>query len=805
MILSYFKYAFRNLIKQRGRTLINLFGLSFSIACVVIIYLYSTWEFSYNDYHENNDRIYRMYSSLNPVNEEKFFSPFQPEGMAAALKEKVPGIEYTCRLKSTAAWIGVEDELFRERIGFVDSTFFDIFSFEIIAGDRNNPLSILKSVVLTESVARKIFGDSLTSFNDVIGKSIEFPEDPPFNQYEVTAVIADPPKNTSFKWSVLIPFVNARVYPRSNDFTGDTYIYVMLDEANDLERLEKTSQTLVEEFHGETLERMIQMGFLASNEHHFTYHFKKFRDLYLGSEGFEGSYEYTGNRKSIYILCSIAILILLIACFNYVMISIGSSLNRLGDFGIMNVVGARRWQILIQFVIESFVLTLISLLLGIILAEQILPLFNRMSQGHLQFILYKDGRNFVFLALILLFIVLSTSLYIGLYLLRKSSPLRFLRKEMLSVRRNGVARISVVLQFFIAIILLISGGVILKQLSYMVNQDVGFDRQNLVVIPVDFSREKILTLKEKILESPHVLNVSMSDRSFISGSSSTAMKNKKGDLVQVRFLRVDADYIETLGLQLIKGRDFFKDEPIDSNNNVVINESFERNLGLEDPIGEHVKLESDDAQEVTVIGVVKDFHFDSMHDEIQGVMLHIYPRNSIWYLFVKTDKDVAAVLKHSEKVWKEVVPEFSWDYSFMSDNLESQYRNEDRWSRIVAYAAMIAILLSCLGLMGISGLLVARRFKEVGIRKAHGATVNQIIVLLNMELLKWVLVAYLLACPAAWFIMRRWLQDFAFHTLLSWWIFVLAGFAAILISIFTITFQIYRVARQNPVNALRYE
>jgi putative ABC transport system permease protein len=209
---------------------------------------------------------------------------------------------------------------------------------------------------------------------------------------------------------------------------------------------------------------------------------------------------------------------------------------------------------------------------------------------------------------------------------------------------------------------------------------------------------------------------------------------------------------------------------------------------------------------VDIIGVVKDFHFDSMHDEIQAVMLHIFNYNNIWYLFVKAEENqLAAVLEHCEKVWKEVVPEFSWDYTFMSEILEEQYKDEDRWSRVIAYAAAIAILLSCLGLMGISGLLVARRFQEVGIRKANGASIGKIIVLLNTELLKWVMLAYVLACPAAWLAMRRWLQDFAYRTEISWWIFVLAGLAAILISVFTITLQIYRVARQNPVHALRYE
>jgi putative ABC transport system permease protein len=804
MIKSYFRYAFRNLVKQRGRTLINLIGLSFSMALVIIIYLYTTGELSYNNFHEKRDRVYRMYSGVDLLGEDRYYSPFQTAEMADALKEIIPGIERTCLLKSTAVFLGLEGELFHEHVGFVDSTFFDLFTYEFLAGDRATPLDHPKSVVLTESVAQKIFKDSLLSLNDIIGETLGFPENPPHNQYTITAVIADPPKNSSFKWTALVPYSNARVYPRSNDYIGDSFLYVMLDENNNAEQLELTAQILMDEFMTETLKKSAELGYISLDEHNFSYHFMPVSDLYLHSRDFEGDYERVGNMNAIYILCSIAILILLIACFNYVMISIGTALNRIGDFGLMNVAGAQRWQIMAQFVVESFLLTLISMLLGIIMAEQILPLFNKLANEELRFTLYGSGVNFLFLLGILMFIVLSTSAYIGLYLLRRSSPIRFLRKEMLSVRRNGVARVSVVLQFFIAIVLLISSGIILKQLNYMTKHEVGFDRQDMVVIHVDFAMSKVNALKEKILESPHVKGVTMSDRSFVSGSSSQSLRNKEGEATTIRFLRVDHDYIGTLSLELIEGRNFEEGENTDTIPNVVVNETMVSALGLKDPIGERVVLGSDGTA-VNIIGVVRDFHYDSMKDDIEPLMLHSFDYNTIWYLFVKADDNMAAVLEHCEKVWMEVVPEFNWEYTFMDENLEMQYTDEDRWSRIIAYASVIAILLSCLGLMGISGLLVARRFKEVGIRKANGATVRQVIVLLNRDLLKWVLVAYVLACPAAWFVMKQWLQDFAYRTQISWWIFALAGLAALLISVLTITLQIYRVARQNPVNALRYE
>ncbi len=803
MIWNYIKYAIRNLVKQKGRTLINILGLSFGIACVIIIYLYSSRELSYNNFHENRERIYRMYMGVNTLVEDKMYATYFPAGMSAAFKEKVPGVEKSCRLRSTGAWIGIGDQLFYENIGFTDSSFLEMFSFPVIAGDPVNPLSFPQSIILTETVADKFFGDSIADYSEIIGIGIEFPQDAP-NVYTITAVVNDPPDNNSFRWTVLVPYDNSRHYPQCNNIFGNTSIYMMLDEQNDWKRAEETAQSLIEEFHGEDLETLVHYNYIAETDNNFRYLLQPLKDMYLGSEGFSSCYESTGNKKSIYILFSIAALILLIACFNYVMITIGSSLNRIGDFGLMKIAGARSWQIMGHFISESFLLTLLSLFLGMILAEQLLPLFNRLAQEDLQYTLYRDMENFVFLGLVLLFIVLATSSYIGIYLLRKSQPLRFLRKEHLSIRRNGVARISVILQYLIAISLMISSGVIMKQLNYMVNQDVGFRCENLLVLEVDFPLKKVLTLKEKLLQSPHVTDVSMSDRSFVSGSSSTALKNSSGETITLRFLRVDQDYVSALGLELLVGRNFFRDETINDNYNVIVNEVFVQSMGIEDPVGKQVYIESNDIT-ITIIGVVRDFHFDSMHDEIQPVMLHLFPYNSIWAVFVKIGEDTPSALRDVEKAWNEIVPEYNYNYGFMADNLEKQYKNEDRWSRIIAYSAAIAIFLSCLGLMGISGLLVARRFKEVGIRKANGATVGQVIILLNMNILKWVLVAFLIASPAAYFIMKRWLQNFAFRTEISWWIFALAGLAAVSISILTISFQIYRAASRNPVNALRYE
>jgi putative ABC transport system permease protein len=804
MFWNYLKIAFRNLIKQKFRSLINILGLGFGVACCILIYMYDKMEYSYNNFHKNKQHIYRVCYSYTEANGNKSFSPFQPYDLARGFKEKIPGVLQSCGLRSTKAWIGDKEELFNEEVGFTDSSFLDMFTFPILAGNHVNPLKDPQSVVLTRSVVNKIFGYSIENLDSIIGKSILFPQPAP-NDFIITAILEDPPENNSFRWTLLIPYANAMYYPQCNNAFGNTSVYILLDPKTDVREAEKTSQSLIETYHRERINQLVHYGFLADVENNFNYFLQPMEKLYLYSADYSSCYEKSGNLHVLYILSSIAVLILLIACFNYVMLTIASTMNRMKDLGMMNVVGAQKVQIFQHFISESFILTVISIFIGILLADQMLPVFNRLADKHLTFTLFNEWENYVFLIIILLFIVFSTSLYVGIFILRKDQPLKFLRKEILTLKHHNFTRYFIIFQYLITIILLICTGVIIKQLHYMLQEDVGFNKENIIVLQVDFNYQKVLTLKDKLLQYSHIVAVSMSDRDFMSGRSSDDIKNKKGELVETRFLRIDPDYLKTFGIELIDGRNFTANEPIQDNYNVIVNEAFVRAFELETPVGEIIPVQPDEIN-ATIIGVVHDFHFDSMHDEIMPVMLIVFPFNSIWAVFVRIDgKDIPAALDQIKNAWNEVVPEYTLDYSFLSDNLDKQYSNEGRWSKVTAIAAVIAIFLSCLGLLGISGLLVARRTKEVGLRKANGASVFQIITLLNTDILKWVIVSFIIACPAAWFIMNRWLRDFAYRTPISWWIFVLAGLSTLVITLLTISWQSWKAARQNPVDTLRYE
>jgi putative ABC transport system permease protein len=344
---------------------------------------------------------------------------------------------------------------------------------------------------------------------------------------------------------------------------------------------------------------------------------------------------------------------------------------------------------------------------------------------------------------------------------------------------------------------------IVKQLNYLREESVGFNDKNVLVLHVDFEYNKIQLLKDKFKQHPSVLHVTSGDRNFISGSSSSGIKNKEGELIDTRFLRVDQNYLNTLGLELVRGRNFIEGNKSDWNYGIIVNERFVKEYRLKDPVGELI-INSGDT--MRVVGVVKDFHFDSMKDDIDPLLLHMFPYNNIWYIFARlAPENIQQTLETLNNEWNEIVPEYTFDYEFLNNILDEQYENEERWSKITGIAAFIAIFLSCLGLLGISSLLVSKRVKEIGIRKVNGATTINILLLLYKDILKWVGLAFLIASPLAWYIINKWLQNFAYHTGISWWIFILAGAIAILISVLTISWQSVRASRINPVECLRYE
>lgn len=804
MIKHYFKLSFRNLTKHLFHSLINIFGLGLGIATCIVIFIYVKNETSFDGFHKDSDQIYRVVSRHVWASGEVGFSPLQPYEIAEGFKDDIPSVEYALGFRKADAWIGFGKKMFRETIGFTDPDFFEIFSYPFIAGDQKTAFENLHSVIITRELADKMFGDSIPEYTDMIGQFIEFPQSPP-NLFMVSGIIENIPENTSLKFDALVPFLNCSNYPSSNNDFGANSVYLKLNEKGSLDEIVKTINSLVDKYRGDKLEELVHYGSLMDSENNFEFLLQPLNDVYLHSSHLTFSYELKGNARSTYILSIIALIILAIACINYVMLTIGKSMDRLKEMGIMKIMGAHRRQIVGQYLSESFILVLLAIIIGTALAEQLLPLLNVMTGKSLVFSFYREPGSYFFLLLILVFIVLITSGYISFSLFRHSNPLSILRNKISFGKRSRFVRTFVILQYFISIALMITTGIITRQLDYMIKKPVGYDQENVVVLSVDFPISKTLLFKEKLDSYPAIQSVSMSDRNFVRGASSLSIRTKNGELIETRILRIDTDYLETLRLELIRGRDFSPEHRDDSTIAVIVNETFVKDFELDDPVGEMIYIDAFEAS-ISILGVVKDFHYDSMKESIMPLMMSVANLNSIWFVFARIDsRNISGAMEQIHEAWNEIVPEYQIEYTFLGTSLEEQYSDEKRWSKITAYSAFIAIFLSCLGLLGLTGLLVSKRTKEISIRKVNGARILDIILLINREFQVWVFAAFILACPIAFYIMHKWLQNFTYKLPIAWWIFALAGLIAISIALMTVTWGSWRYARKNPSDTLHYE
>ena len=803
MIKHYLKLSIRNLVRQWFHSIINILGLGFGIACCILIFIYVQHETGYNMFHENRDNIYRVTSRYVEESGEVGFTSFQPHSIVEGYKDDIPEVERSSVYRHTQTWIRFGEKNFYEQLAFVHPDFLKMFSFPVIEMQSDSILERPQSVVISKEVADKLLSDTIPDYSDLIGQSIRFPQPPP-NEYTIEGIIENLSDISSFRFTVLVPFPNCQYYPRSNNEFGSNSVYVQLKNKEMLEQAEKTANSLNDKYFDETIAELVHFGSLSDSEDNFAIRFQPLKDIYLNSSHLSWGYEITGSRQNTIILSVIALIILTIACINYIMLAVGQSIERLKEMGIMKILGAHKTQIIRHFISESFLLVFLALFLGIVFAEQLLPAFNNLAHKDLSFSLYKDWFGLLFLVGILLIIIFSTSSYVGFFLLRHSNPLSILKNEISIGKRYRFARTFVILQYFISIVLMITTGIIVRQMNYMLNQPVGFDKENVVVLAVDFPISKTMLLKDKLLQYPLIKNVTTSDRNFIAGSSSNEVKSQKGELISTRILRIDPDYADALRLELIEGRDFLPHHMDDSIPVALVNETFVKAFELEEPVG--YTFAFFEGFNLEILGVVRDFHYDSMRDKIQPLIMTVVPWNSIWSVFVRIDEQhTAAAINQIKEAWNEIVPEYLIDYSFLDQNLADQYLDEKRWGKITGYSAVAAIFLSCLGLLGLTGMLVAKRSKEITIRKVNGARVRDILLLLNGEFQIWVIFAFVLSCPVSYLIMNKWIQNFTYRTNIAWWIFVVAGIVAVSIALITVTWRSWRFARRNPVESLRYE
>ena len=805
MLKNYFKIALRNLKKYKTYAFINIFGLAVGLASCILIVLFVQDELRYDRFHEHADRIVRVVEDQQDEDRISHLAhTFTP--LAPALETEFPAVEHAVRLYPYPVLVrrDAEKKFQEDRFFFADSSVFDVFSFSLIRGDARTALAAPFSVVLTEETARKYFGDT-----DPIGQTLTVRDDDGELDYTVTGLLAEVPRASHVHFDFLASFSSTRAFApwmhrRGNWEWPPLYTYALLAEGTDLAALEAQMPALAEKYMGER--RAAVRSLLL----------QPLTRIRLFSNR-ESEPEPTSDITYVYIFSMIAFFILLIACINFMNLATARAVSRAREVGMRKVLGAQRTQLIRQFLSESTLLAALALVLAVVMVELLLPALNAVSGKALS----TDYLIHWTIPVVLVGIVLGVGLLAGSYpafYLSAFRPVRALggtsgRGRSAAALRKGL----VVFQFGISIALIIGTTVIYRQLDYIQNKRLGFDKEHVVVVPLRDQADQInnAALKEQWEQIPNVLSVAATSGvpSVPSGLHDFWVfpDNTGQDSLELMTLTVDHDFVETLGLEIIAGRDFSEDFPTDAHEAFVINESAALKLGWTDPVGREFTLQYYLSGAIrkrgTVIGVVKDFQYNKLNRAIDPTVLHVVPESYYSdYLAARIGPGTTtATLARMAENWQAFNAERPFEYFFLDQTFDALYRAEERLGHLFGYFSILAILIACLGLFGLAAFTAERRTKEIGVRKTMGATVGGIVLLLSRDLLKLIAVAFIVGAPLAYFIAQWWLENFALRIEISPTIFILVGLTTLAIAWLTVGYHAIRAALADPVKALRHD
>lgn len=803
MMHNYMKIALRNIKKQKGYSFINITGLAIGMACCILLVLYIHSELSVDNYHENIDRIFRLCVHVNIGGTDHIGSA--SNGPAAAfLRDEYPEVENAVRFFGrSGARVTYEDKHFYiRRVAYVDESVFDVFTWPIIKGDQRSALSAPYSVVIAEDVAQACFGDT-----DPLGKILRFNDR---EDFIVTGVMKNIPQHSHLVWDALCSFktlhsIMGENSPILNHWLSFNFrTYLLLQEGVDYRDVDNKVHGLLEEVAGD------EMKAKGATEELFL---QPVKDIYLRPLG-----QSVGPIQYVYIFSVVAMFVLVIACVNFMNLSTARSANRAREVGIRKVLGAHRMRLVFQFLSETLLLSLFSLVIALLLVQLALPQINTFLRWELSFTSVEVGWLVPSLIWFVIFVGIVAGSYPAFFL-SGFQPVKVLGGRMISGSSNSrLRRILVVLQFTISITLIIGIGLIIGQLNFMKNKDPGFKKEHVVVIPArDRSVQRsIQVIKDEFNGHPGVVSVAASSTIPGWGSASNDKIPEGYTQEEVQLMdeiNVDEDFIPTLGMELVAGRNFSKAR--DEKHSVIINETAVRRYGWMDPVGKTIRAV--DPYDIgswtpkTVIGVVKDFHLRPLSETIHPLFMgndpdYPFSFNFMDLVLVRVGyDDITGTLNFIENKWKELFPEQQFNYFFLDENFNLQFRDIERSREIFSYFTFLAILIACLGLFGMASFTAEQRNKEIGIRKVLGSSVPGIVMLLGKELIVLVIVANAFAWPVAYLMLNRWLQGFPYRISMTIVPFVVSAILVVLISFLTIAYQAIRAAMANPVESLRYE
>jgi putative ABC transport system permease protein len=786
MFKNYLKIAFRSLKKHRGYSSINIVGLAIGMAACLLLFLWIQNELSYDRYHEKAGRIFRVFQQDEVEGRVDRFA-WTPAPLGPALVNEFPDIEKAVRFGRNRFLISYENKRFYEDVFFADPEVFDVFTFPLIKGDPKTVLKEPRSIIISEEIKEKYFAEE-----DPIGKIINLDE---FGDFKITGVLKNIPPNSHFRFDFLGFFKDYAAHNFGQWGISNYWTYVLTSKNFNQDKFKEKLPEFVEKYRGKEVR----------DKYKLTYPLQPLTSIHLHSD-LRGEIEPNSDIETIYIFSAVALFILLIACLNYINLSTARYASRAREVGLRKVIGASRRQLINQFLGESLLFSFIGLLLAVALAELFLPLFNSLSGKRLT-IDYLD--NFILLpglVIIVLFVGLTAGSLPALYL-SALQPAKTLKGMLKAGSRVSWLRRSLVLsQFAISIIFVFCTITISNQLSYIRNKKLGFNKEHVINIPIydKDALQRYETIKNEFLKNPRILGVSAS--SFFPGKVSwyqdywyEGMSDRENPMIC--WIPVDHDFLPTFGIELVSGRNFSRDFPSDVKGAYILNESAVKEIGWDSPLGKQLKI----VEKGTVVGVVKDFHFKSLHQQIEPLALYLCPEY-FEYLSVRIRPGVIPqTLAFLKDKWQELVPNQLFQYSFLDEDFDRLYKAEMRLEKIFGIVTSLAVFIACLGLFGLAAFTAEQRTKEIGVRKVLGASVTGIFILLSKEFTRWVLVANVIAWPLAYYAMSRWLQNFAYRTSIELWIFLLAAAVAFVVALLTVSYQAVRAALANPVESLRYE
>jgi putative ABC transport system permease protein len=802
MIRNYIKTAYRSLLKNKGFTFLNVFGLTVGLATCLLIVFYVVDELGYDTYNTKADRIYRLGIAAKLNGNEGIYATSEVNWKKILLAD-FPQVEQVARLvDKNGLYLSPQKfyvkkntgNILEKKIVFTESSLFDVFTLLMLHGNPKNSLDEPNTAVLTESTARKYFNT-----DDVVGRTLVINDT---NTYKITGVIKDIPLQSHFNYDFFLSFASRPESKSSSWGYAGLHNYMLLKSGTDVAKLAKALTDI-------DIKNSYNPSTWTTGDNYLKVILKPLLDIHLRDADAQYPLQDGGNIQYVYIFSLVAIFILLIACVNFMNLSTARSANRAREVGVRKVLGSARGSLVAQFLTESVLITFVSAVVAVVLATALLPFFNQVADKELAI----TPATLIWLLPVMLLIVAVVGFLAGSYpafFLSAFQPIDVLKGKISAGFKGGFLRsFLVVFQFSISIFLIIGTLVIYNQLKYINNKDLGFDRSQVVVIKnTNVLGKGAKSLKNELKQLPGVVDATMSSYQPTGSEDlkTGLFPHQKIDIkedVLTEFWSVDEDFIHTMGIHLINGRNFQKDMGSDTAG-MIVNEAFVRKFGQKDPLNKNVYRYSYGLQQYHIIGVVKDFNFASLKDNI-GPLAMVYDTDNGAISIKMQTSNLAGLMSQIESKWKDRSPNQPFTFSFMDQDFDATYRVEQRFGSMFVSFSTLAIIIACLGLFGLAAYAAEQRNKEIGIRKVLGANVSNIVGMLSADFIKLVIISILIASPLAWWAMSKWLQGFAYRITVEWYLLAIAGGMAVLVAFATISVQSIKAALANPVESLRSE